>query len=191
MFKFLKKKVREAVERFSKKAEREAEVIEEEVEEKFEEKPEFEKVEESKVTEKFRRDKEEQITKRIEKPEVFGQELAEKKEKEPEKEIIKEEKVEEKVEAKLPEGTTMVELTQEEKNIVNAHQTLMERHRMSLSNLRMQYLGSERQIIDNIGKAQADFVAHLKMLSQTKGIPEGEEWVFDPNDLKFKKREQK
>lgn len=81
-----------------------------------------------------------------------------------------------------------VTLTEEEKNMIRAHQELIDRERMTLANLRMQYLASERQVMANMEKAQNDFVSHLKVLSKAKGIPANEEWIFDAATFSFRPR---
>lgn len=89
---------------------------------------------------------------------------------------------------KLDKDVTLVELSNEEKQLAVVYQRQIERSRLTLANLRMQYLAAERRTLEAIDKAQVDFVSHLKALCQTKGIPQKEEWLFDPNELNFKKK---
>jgi len=85
----------------------------------------------------------------------------------------------------LEEKKGVIKLSDEEKNIIRAYQEIMDRERMIVANLRMQYLSSERQVLMGIEKIQNDTISHLKMLLRTKGVPEDENWVFDPTTFSF------
>lgn len=105
--------------------------------------------------------------------------------KEETKEEIKEETKEE---IKLAPGADSVDLTEEEKSNILAKQNLLDRNRMFLSTLRLQYLASERRVLDSVEKVQNDFLDYLKNLSVEKGIPQGEDWIYDQNTMSFKKQ---
>ncbi len=80
----------------------------------------------------------------------------------------------------------VITLTVEEKNIIRAHQEIMDKERLTLANLRMQYLASEKQLVTNIEKSQNDYVSHLKVLSKAKKVPATGKWIFDPIAADFK-----
>jgi hypothetical protein len=77
-------------------------------------------------------------------------------------------------------------LTDEEKNIIKAYQKMIDKEKMLLANLRIQYITSENRVIQDLEKAQNDFYSHIKILSKSKNIPANQEWFFDPAELCFK-----
>ena len=82
-----------------------------------------------------------------------------------------------------------VELGEEEKTAVRGYQKMVERGKSSLGNLRQQYLIAERRLLDELLKAESDYLSHLKVLASNRGVDtEQENWLFDPVDLAFRKK---
>ena len=82
----------------------------------------------------------------------------------------------------------VVKLTEEEINTLKQYQKAVENEKTHLGNLRLHFLLSEKNCINNIEKVQNEFYSHLKMLSQSKKIPTSGEWFFDPENYVFRKK---
>ena len=78
-----------------------------------------------------------------------------------------------------------IKLTEDEIKTLQEYQKAIDGEKSALGNLRLQFLLSEKNIVNKIERSQNDFYAHLKMLSQGKGIPSDGTWVFDPINCVF------
>lgn len=82
-----------------------------------------------------------------------------------------------------------VKLTEEEITTIRAYQQNIEAGRATLGALRQNYLASEKRTLEIIAKANSDYLAHIKVLAESKEIPAQEEWFFDPSNYTFKKKD--
>jgi len=82
----------------------------------------------------------------------------------------------------------IIELTKEEGEMVKTYQDNVAKTRSALGSFRQQYLASEQKAIENIDKAESEYLSYVKTLSQSKSIAIGsEKWVFEPEKLLFRK----
>lgn len=79
-------------------------------------------------------------------------------------------------------------LAPEDIETIKAYQSAIENAKMTLGELRLQYLAAERRLMVQIEKSHQDFVTHLRMLSQSKGVSDSGDWVFDQSACAFRKR---
>lgn len=80
-----------------------------------------------------------------------------------------------------------IKLTDEEKTITKHYQDIITQKKMSLANLRQQYLLAENNIIQQVAKAEEDYKSYLKSLADGKKLSAEDNWVFDASKLVFKK----
>jgi hypothetical protein len=88
----------------------------------------------------------------------------------------------------MSDETETIELASEEVETIRAYQSAIENAKMTLGELRLQYLAAERRLMVQIEKSHQDFITHLRMLSQSRGVPDGGDWVFDQSAYVFRKR---
>jgi hypothetical protein len=86
------------------------------------------------------------------------------------------------------EERKVIQLTDEEVETLKAYEQNIEMERANLGSLRQNYLMAERRGLESIAQANADYVSHIKVLAQGKDIPSDQDWIFDPTDYSFKKR---
>ena len=85
---------------------------------------------------------------------------------------------------------TVIDLNEDEKENMRVRLTLIEKQKAAFGAMRRQYLVSERKVLDAIEKSEADYISHIKMLSQMKKVPtEEEKWAYDPDAQVFRKIE--
>jgi vacuolar-type H+-ATPase subunit E/Vma4 len=83
-----------------------------------------------------------------------------------------------------------IQLSDEEKRTVLEYQRAIDNAKISLTNLRRQYLSSENKILGAITKAEGEYLDHIKKVAAGHGIQEDDaaSWVFDPNTFSFSKK---
>lgn len=83
----------------------------------------------------------------------------------------------------------VIKLIKEEIGVLKTYQQNIDDAKAALGALRQSYLVSERKAIENINKANADFLSHIKVLASSKELPAEEDWFFDPATYTFRKKE--
>ena len=83
-----------------------------------------------------------------------------------------------------------VTLTEDEVKTVLQYKLKVDQTRADLGTLRIQFLAAEKQILDNMTKADEGLLTHIKTLAEGKGVPVDETCVFDFSTFSFVKRPQ-
>lgn len=81
-----------------------------------------------------------------------------------------------------------IKLSEEEIKLLSQHKVDLENIKHDIGNLRLQYLTSEQELLQQVKVAENNFLTYLKMLAQSKNVPENGEWVFDPINFSFRKK---
>lgn len=82
----------------------------------------------------------------------------------------------------------VVELTEEEKENIKTYQENIVRIKAALGSIRQRYLDSEKKALEGISKAESEYIAYVKALSQSKNIAiDSEKWAFDPEQSVFRR----
>jgi hypothetical protein len=87
------------------------------------------------------------------------------------------------------ETNSLVQLTEEEKNVLVQYKQKSDSEAFSLGNLRKQFLASEKQVLERCAKADQDLMDHLRILAKANGVPEDEQWSFSFDTFSFSKVE--
>ena len=89
----------------------------------------------------------------------------------------------------VKEEKTSIVLTNEEKNVILQYQRATEDVKITLANLRRQYLNSENRLLAGISEAENHFVTHLRKVANSHGVAaDDQSWIFDPTSFSFQKR---
>lgn len=93
---------------------------------------------------------------------------------------------EEKTEVK---EVTEVQLTDEERKVLNDCAVNVEQQKGALAELRLQYLRSEARVLQAISKNESDYMNHLNRLAAEKGLDtEKQAWQYDVQTGVFRRR---
>jgi hypothetical protein len=79
-------------------------------------------------------------------------------------------------------------LTIEEKQAVEKYQREIKNAMAAVGSLRRQYIHSEGELVSRLNDLENEFMNHLKALAKNRGMPEDEDWIFDPNKYTFLKK---
>jgi len=80
-------------------------------------------------------------------------------------------------------------LTIDEKQVVQKYQHDIKDVMAALGSVRRQTIRSESSLLGRLDKLENELMNHLKALAKNRGMPENEDWVFDPNQYGFTKKE--
>lgn len=76
----------------------------------------------------------------------------------------------------------------EEKQAVEKYQQDIKDLMAALGSIRRQYIHSENNLLNKLDTMENEFMNYLRELAKERGMPEGEDWVFDPNVYGFIKK---
>jgi hypothetical protein len=79
-------------------------------------------------------------------------------------------------------------LTIEEKQAVERYQGEIKDAMAALGSVRRQALRSEHSLLQRIDNLENEFMNHLRALAKNRGMPDDEDWIFDPNTFSFVKK---
>lgn len=79
-------------------------------------------------------------------------------------------------------------LTLEEKSAVQKYQKDIRDILTALGSVRKQLIKSENDLLLKIDNLENEYVNYLKMLAVGRGMPEDEDWIFDPGNYVFTKK---
>lgn len=79
-------------------------------------------------------------------------------------------------------------LTIEEKQAVQKYQQEIKDAMAALGSVRRQALRSENSLLQRVDNLENEFMNHLRALAKNRGMPEDEDWIFDPNQYGFVKK---
>lgn len=79
-------------------------------------------------------------------------------------------------------------LTIEEKQAVERYQQDIKDAMAALGSLRRQAMRSENSILSRLDTLEGELMNHLRVLAKNRGMPEDEDWIFDPNSFSFVKK---
>jgi hypothetical protein len=80
-------------------------------------------------------------------------------------------------------------LTIEEKQAVQQYQQGIKDAMATLGSIRRQYARTESNLLSRLDQLESEFMDCLRTLAKSRGMPENEDWVFDPNTYGFVKKQ--
>ncbi len=87
------------------------------------------------------------------------------------------------------DNENMIALTDDEKNVILQYKQKSDQDTFNLGNLRKQFCVAEKQVMEQVSKADADLLDHLRTLAKAKSVPEDGEWMFNFETFTFSKKE--
>jgi len=79
-------------------------------------------------------------------------------------------------------------LTIEEKQAVQKYQQDIKDSMAAIGSVRRQALRTEQTLLERLSSLENEFMNHLRALAKNRGMPDEEDWVFDPNTYGFIKK---
>lgn len=76
-------------------------------------------------------------------------------------------------------------LNEEEKQNILKIQKELKDAMATLGSFRRQIIRNEKNLIEKLDELESEFMTYLRTLAQSRGMPENENWVFDPNTFGF------
>jgi hypothetical protein len=81
-----------------------------------------------------------------------------------------------------------VNLSLEERELIEKSQKELKQLLSLLGSLRHQYVVSENNLLTKIKEMDTELTNLLKLIAKNKGIPSDENWFFDPHTFSFIKK---
>lgn len=79
-------------------------------------------------------------------------------------------------------------LTIEEKQAVQQYQQGLKEAMATLGSFRRQYVNTENNLLTKLNQLENEFMNHLRALAKNRGMPDNEDWVFEPHTYEFVKK---
>lgn len=80
-------------------------------------------------------------------------------------------------------------LTIEEKQAIQKYQYDIKDAMATIGSIRRQYARAESNLLTRLDQLENEFMNHLRALAKDRGMPDGEDWIFDPNTYGFVKKQ--
>ncbi len=79
-------------------------------------------------------------------------------------------------------------LTIAEKQAVEKYQQEIKDALAAVGSIRRQFHRSEQSLLSRVDNLENELMNHLRALAKNRGMPEDEDWVFDPTTFSFVKK---
>ena len=80
-------------------------------------------------------------------------------------------------------------ISEKEQKLILEYQEAINKFLKNLGGVRKQFLIQEGIIIKKLESAENDYFSYLKTLAKSRGMKENENWIYDPTQNKFVKKE--
>jgi hypothetical protein len=79
-------------------------------------------------------------------------------------------------------------LTIEEKHAIQQYQQALKDAMATLGSFRRQFVRTESGLLTKLDELENEFMERLRVFAKDRGMPDNENWIFDPNTFGFVKQ---